>query len=209
MLHFECGKQRGLSLGITLPRHSRPSQHWCFFHLLLVLRVFCLLCHHSGAVVALDDPLHQSSPIFLAPGTSFMEQFFHGPGVGEMVSIIQVPYIYCTIYFCYFYISSTSGHSIRSWRLGTSEPDVGKDWRQDVKGTTGWDGWMPSLTQWTWVWVDSGSWWWTGRPGMLQSWGREESDTTEQINWVPCLLSCEPRSTTAPWSLYLKQLLNY
>ena len=33
----------------------------------------------------------------------------------------------------------------------------------------GWDDWMASLTQWTWVWVDSGSWWWTGRPGVLQS----------------------------------------
>ena len=32
----------------------------------------------------------------------------------------------------------------------------------------GWDGWMASLTQWTWVWVDSRSWWWTGRPAMLQ-----------------------------------------
>ena len=31
----------------------------------------------------------------------------------------------------------------------------------------GWDGWMASLTQWTWVWVDSGSWWWTGMPGVL------------------------------------------
>ena len=31
----------------------------------------------------------------------------------------------------------------------------------------GWDGWMASLTRWTWVWVDSQSWWWTGRPGML------------------------------------------
>ena len=31
----------------------------------------------------------------------------------------------------------------------------------------GWDGWMPSLTQWTWVWVSSGSWWWTGKPGVL------------------------------------------
>ena len=31
----------------------------------------------------------------------------------------------------------------------------------------GWDGWMASLTQWTWVWVDSGSWWWTGKPGVL------------------------------------------
>ena len=34
-----------------------------------------------------------------------------------------------------------------------------------------WDGWMASLTQWTLVWVNSGSWWWTGRPGMLQSMG--------------------------------------
>ena len=33
----------------------------------------------------------------------------------------------------------------------------------------GWDGWMASQTQWTWVWVSSGSWWWTGRPGVLQS----------------------------------------
>ena len=35
----------------------------------------------------------------------------------------------------------------------------------------GWDGWMASLTRWTWVWVSSGSWWWTGRPGVLQSMG--------------------------------------
>ena len=36
-----------------------------------------------------------------------------------------------------------------------------------------WDGWMASLTQWTWVWVNSGSWWWTGRPGVLQSLGSQ------------------------------------
>ena len=35
----------------------------------------------------------------------------------------------------------------------------------------GWDGWMASPTQWTWVWVDSGSWWWTGRPGVLRFMG--------------------------------------
>ena len=50
----------------------------------------------------------------------------------------------------------------------------------------GWDGWMASLTQWTWVWVNSGSWWWTGRPGMLQSMGSQSqtglSDWTE-LNW--------------------------
>ena len=35
----------------------------------------------------------------------------------------------------------------------------------------GWDGWMASPTQWKWVWVNSGSWWWTGRPGVLQFMG--------------------------------------
>ena len=45
----------------------------------------------------------------------------------------------------------------------------------------GWDGWMASPTQWTWVWVDSGSWWWTGRPGVLQSMG-SQSDMTEWLN---------------------------
>ena len=43
----------------------------------------------------------------------------------------------------------------------------------------GWDGSMASLTQWTWVWVSSGSWWWTGKPGILQSMGFKDSDMTE------------------------------
>ena len=37
----------------------------------------------------------------------------------------------------------------------------------------GWDGWMASLTQWTWVWLNSVIWWWTARPGMLQSMGSQ------------------------------------
>ena len=37
----------------------------------------------------------------------------------------------------------------------------------------GWNGWMASLTQWTWVWVNSGSWWWTGRPGVLPFMGSQ------------------------------------
>ena len=37
----------------------------------------------------------------------------------------------------------------------------------------GWDGWMASLTWWTWVWVSSGSWWWTGRPGVLRFMGSQ------------------------------------
>ena len=58
----------------------------------------------------------------------------------------------------------------KTWLIGKN-PDVGKDWRQEEKGTTGWDGWMASLTQWIWVWANSKSWRWTERPGMLQSMG--------------------------------------
>ena len=59
--------------------------------------------------------------------------------------------------------------------LTGKDPDVGKDWRQEEKGTTeSWDGWMASPTQWTWVWASSRSRWWTGKPGMLQSMGSQK-----------------------------------
>ena len=63
-------------------------------------------------------------------------------------------------------------------------PDAGKDWRQEEKGMTEDEtiGWHPS-TWWKWVWASSGSWWWTGRPGVLQSMGSQSqtwlSDWTE------------------------------
>ena len=58
-----------------------------------------------------------------------------------------------------------------------------------------WDGWMASPTQCTWVWVDSGSWWWTGRPGMLCSMGlqRVRHDWVTELNWTeqnPRSVSC-------------------
>ena len=50
----------------------------------------------------------------------------------------------------------------------------------------GWDGWMASPTQWTWVWVKSGSWRWTGRPGVLQFMGsqRVRHDWATELNWT-------------------------
>ena len=51
-----------------------------------------------------------------------------------------------------------------------------------------WDGWIASPTQWTLVWINSGSWWWTGRPGVLQSMGVAESDMTEWLNWTVKIL---------------------
>ena len=49
----------------------------------------------------------------------------------------------------------------------------------------GWDGWMASPIQWTWVWVGSRSWWWTGKPGVLQPIGlqRVGRDWVTELNW--------------------------
>ena len=56
----------------------------------------------------------------------------------------------------------------------------------------GWDGWMASPTRWTWVWVNSGSWWWTGRPGVLQSMGLQKGrhDWVTEPNWRIPRISC-------------------
>ena len=51
-------------------------------------------------------------------------------------------------------------HLKRPWCWERLRPGEGYD--------RGWDGWVASLTQWTWVWINSGSWWWTGKPGMLR-----------------------------------------
>ena len=50
----------------------------------------------------------------------------------------------------------------------------------------GWDGWMASPTQWTWAWVDSASWWWTGRPGVLwfMALQRVRHDWVTELNWT-------------------------
>ena len=50
----------------------------------------------------------------------------------------------------------------------------------------GWNGWMASPTQWAWIWINSGSWWWTGRPGMLQSMGlqRVRHNWATELNWT-------------------------
>ena len=53
----------------------------------------------------------------------------------------------------------------KNWLIG-KDPDAGKKLKVGEVDHRGWDGWMASLTQWTWVWVSSGSWWWTGRPGV-------------------------------------------
>ena len=70
------------------------------------------------------------------------------------------------------YLMQRAAHLKRPWcweRLRAGEGD-----------NRGWDGWMASATQWTWVWVNSGSWCWTGRPGVLQFMGSQKV----RYDWV-------------------------
>ena len=69
-------------------------------------------------------------------------------------------------------------------------PDAKNWWWERLKAGRegdgkGWDGWMASLTRWTWVWASSGSWWWTGKPAVLQSMGlqRVRYDNVTEWNW--------------------------
>ena len=54
------------------------------------------------------------------------------------------------------------------------------------RGRRGWDGWMVSPTWWTWVWASSRSWWWKGKPGVLQSMGSQRfgHDWETELNWT-------------------------
>ena len=70
-------------------------------------------------------------------------------------------------------------HWINPWSWERSKAGREEDDR-------GWDGWMASLTQWTRVWVNSGSWWWTGRPGVLRFMGSQRGghEWVTELNWT-------------------------
>ena len=74
---------------------------------------------------------------------------------------------------------------MKSWLIG-KDFDVGKDWRQE-KGTTEDESWLDTPpTQWRWVWVNSGSWWWTGRPGVQWFMGSQRvgHDWATELKWT-------------------------
>ena len=92
-------------------------------------------------------------------------------------------------YWCWGWNSkplATSCKELTHWKRLWCWEGLGAEREEDDRG---WDGWMASLTQWTWVWENSGSWWWTGRPGVLrfmgsQRFGHKDLDTTERLNWT-------------------------
>ena len=73
------------------------------------------------------------------------------------------------------------------WRTDSFEKTLmlGKIEGRRRRGQQRQDGWMVSPTPWTWVWVGSSSWWWTGKPGVLQSMGSQRvgHDWVIELNW--------------------------
>ena len=67
----------------------------------------------------------------------------------------------------------------------------------------GWDGWMTSLTRCTWVWLNSGSWWWTGRPGVLRFMGSQRvgHDWVTDLIWY--IISWHLKSDILPFQLWI------
>ena len=83
-----------------------------------------------------------------------------------------------SLYFYFTFVGRTDAEAENSNTLATwckelthwKRPWCWERLKAGRKGDDrGWDGWMTSLTWWTWVWVNSGNWWWTGRPGVLWS----------------------------------------
>ena len=88
--------------------------------------------------------------------------------------------------WCWSWNSSTlatSCEELTHWKRPWCWEGFGAGGEGDDRG---WDGWMASLTQWTWVWVNSRSWWWTGRPGMLQFMGSQRvgHDWVTELKWM-------------------------
>jgi len=112
--------------------------------------------------------------------------------------------------WCWSWNSSTlatSWEELTHWKRPWCWEGLGAGGEGDDRG---WDGWMASPTQWTWVWVNSGRWWWTGSPGVLQLMGSQRvgHDWATELNYVtvPCydLL----RVASNGYSVYLKSTVS-
>ena len=80
-------------------------------------------------------------------------------------------------------LSTTSCQELTHWKRPWCWEGLGTGGEGDDRG---WDGWMASLTRWTWVWVYSGSWRWTGRPGLLRFMGSQKvgHNLATELNWI-------------------------
>ena len=117
------------------------------------------------------------------------------------------------IYGCprvFWIIASQGVEELTHWKRLWCWEGLGAGGEGDDRG---WDGWMASPTQWMWVWVNSRSWWWTGRPGMLRFMGSQSrtwlSDWTE-LNWLKVLMEIiHPHKNSSIFFGFVKKERNY
>ena len=101
---------------------------------------------------------------------------------------------------------ATSREELTHWKRSWCLEGLGAGGEGDDRG---WDGWMASPTRWAWVWVNSGSWWWTGRPGMLRFMGSQRvgHDWGTELTWTEGSLYglasvCPGQCYTCAWKEY-------
>ena len=111
------------------------------------------------------------------------------------------------------------------WRTDSLEKTLMLGKIEGEEDDRGWVGWMASPAQWTWAWVNSGSWWWTGKPGVLQSMGSQRvgHDWATELNfqwifrihflwdwlvWSPCPRDSQESSPAAQFEINLWKATN-
>ena len=107
-------------------------------------------------------------------------------------AILDRKFIYTGIYkqeTDVFYTAMFSCEELIHWKRLWCWEGLGAGGQRDDRG---WDGWMASPTRWTWVWVNSRNWWWTGRTGMLQFMGSQRvgHDWATELNWTELMFYC-------------------
>ena len=104
---------------------------------------------------------------------------------------------------------SWNSNTLATWCKGLTHLKRPWCWERLKAGGEGddrrWDGWMASPTQCTWIWVSSGSWWWTGRSGVLQSTGskRVGHDWATELIWLLSLVLIGPEGSVIFLSLFV------
>ena len=153
-------------------KESWTRKNWCFWTVVLKTFGTSLECKEIQPV----PPKWNQFWIFIGRTDAEAESPI------QMKSVLNIHWTD----WCWSWISNT----LASW---CEEPThLKRPWRWErfkaggEGDNRGWDGWMASLTQWTWVWVNSGSWWWTGRPVVLQSMGSQivRQDWATELNWT-------------------------
>ena len=128
-------------------------------------------------------------PTFSLSSFTFIKRLFSSSSLSA-IRMVSSAYLRLALGFlwkewCWSWNSSTlatSCEELTHWKRLWCWEGLGAGGEGDDRG---WDGWMASLTQWMWVWVNSRSWWWTGRPGVLQFMRSQRvgHDWETELNW--------------------------